>query len=324
MINGIHHLGITVASIERTARFYAQAANFQPAPQTEVALCISTGLGARALPSQSMLRSTNAYVRLLEPIKQIQHRPDRRPVAEAGIVHACLQSPSIEHLYGSFQKAGATFHAPPVDLGTGFLYSYARDNENNVMELEGVPPVWDDPTPWVAHVSLSSHDVDRLATFYANILGQTVAKSGHLGPHPNIDAVSGMSGTELRAAWIQAGNMQIEIIQYLQPATTRRLTTPSLVEYGYTYFCFEVLDATSALMRFTTMGATQSVEQAAMSDTHHAFCADPDGNIILLLQLTEAQSAHSIAALPNPAICSQMAARRTEIIKSNSMKVQSK
>jgi catechol 2,3-dioxygenase-like lactoylglutathione lyase family enzyme len=324
MINGIHHIGITVASIERTARFYAQAANFQPAPQTEIALCINTGLSARTLPTQSMLRSANVYIRLLEPITTVQHRSDRRPVAEAGIVHACLQSPSIEHLYSNFQKAGATFHAAPVDLGTGFLYSYARDNENNVMELEGTPPVWDDPTPWVAHVSLSSHDVDRLATFYANVLGQTVVRSGHLGPNPNIDAVSGMLGTELRAAWVQAGNMQVEVIQYLQPATIQRVTTPSLGEYGYTYFCFEVVDVTSALMRFTAMGATQSTEQAAISDAHHAFCADPDGNIILLLQLTEAQSAHSIAALPNAAICSQMAARRTEITKSNSMKAQSK
>ncbi len=324
MINGIHHIGITVASIERTARFYAQAANFQPSPQTERALSINCGSGVRAQPDQSMLQSANAYIRLLEPVTAIPARQDRRPVAEAGIVHACLQSPSIEHLYGNFQKAGATFHAPPVDLGTGFLYSYARDTENNVMELEGVPPVWDDPTPWLAHVSLSSHDVDRLAIFYANVLGQTAAKSGHLGPNPNIDAVSGMLGTELRAAWIQAGNMQVEIIQYLQPATVPRITTPSLGEYGYTYFCFEVVDVASSLIRFTHMGATQSAEQVAMSDAHRVFCADPDGNIILLMQLTEAQRTHGIAALPNAAICVQMAARRTEIIKSNSMKVQSK
>jgi catechol 2,3-dioxygenase-like lactoylglutathione lyase family enzyme len=281
----------------------------------QAALPTCIGAGER----DCLMRSQNTYLRLLESSEfsvAVQGQQKMRPVSDAGIVHICLQSPSIETLYSSFARSGADFHAEPVDLGTGFLYSYARDLEKNVVELEGVPPVWKDKTPWVAHVSFSTADIDRLVGFYASVLGQVPIRSATLGPNRRIDAVSGLKDTQFMAAWIPAGNMQIEIIQYLQPKTLAHAGARMLAELGYAYVCFEVADIELASTRFLAAGASRLSDFAHIDGPSCFFCADPDGNPILLVA-PGADSKHlSISALPNADIVSRMAIRRAELHQS--------
>lgn len=315
MIKGVHHVAISVAHYTAAVEFYSSAANFKTVEdESELALpCI--GAGER----DCLMRSQNAYLRLLESVESSVAIPGQRkmrPVSDAGIVHICLQSPSIDTLYSSFARSGANFHAEPVDLGTGFLYSYARDLEKNVVELEGVPPVWEDKTPWVAHVSFSTADIDRLVGFYANVLGQVPIRSATLGPNRRIDAVSGLKDTQFMAAWIPAGNMQIEIIQYLQPKTLAHAGPRILTELGYAYVCFEVADIKLASERFLAAGASHLPEFAHLDGSSSFFCADPDGNPILLIT-PDADSQHlTINALPNADIVSHMAVRRAELRQS--------
>jgi catechol 2,3-dioxygenase-like lactoylglutathione lyase family enzyme len=307
-IKGIHHVGLTVRDVKAVAHFYTAAAGFTMADEAEASRSIGSDDGHRAA---AILRGPNAYVHLLAADPGAPIRSTRREVSEAGIVHICLQTPVIESLYGRFGVAGASFHSPPVDLGTGFLYSYARDCEGNVVELEGVPLVWDDPMPWIAHVSFSSANVNRLADFYAQVFASKAIKSSHIGPDKRFDLVSGMPGTEFMAAWIPAGNMQIEVIQYLQPATTPRVATPLPGEPGYSYVCLEVSDMVSAWNHLAICGAVQVRAPqvgSAIDDEHRRLCSDPDGNLLMLLQPVEA--AASIARLPDPYIVARMNDRR--------------
>jgi catechol 2,3-dioxygenase-like lactoylglutathione lyase family enzyme len=309
MIKGIHHVGLTLADARETAQFYADAAQF--VALNADTLHIPVGNNVIEIEGASWLQAPNAYLRLLEPLMSCiseAPRKDRREVAEAGIVHVCLQSVSIEDLYQKFERAGANFHAPPVDLGTGFLYSYARDNENNVVELEGVPPVWEDTTPWVAHVSFSSADIDRLADFYAKVFGQTAIKSPRFGPSRRMDLVSGMVNTEFRAAWIPAGNMQIEVIQYFVPPTLANNAERNLGDVGYSYVCFEVDDMSASIAHLHSLGATQSAALAKLTEPNRYFCADPDGNILLLLSLGTAEREFAISKLPDATVVNRMAA----------------
>ncbi len=313
MINGIHHVGLTFANAKMAARFYAAAASLETLAAPTLALPLDET--AIEINGASLLRGPNAYVRLLEPKHAFTARNDRRPVAEEGIVHLCMQSPSIEDLYAKFKHAGATFHAPPVDLGTGFLYSYARDIENNVVELEGVSPVWEDTTPWIAHVSFSSANIDRLTDFYATVFGRKSIKSPHFGPHARMDLVSGMCNTQFRAAWIPAGNMQVEIIQYFEPPTLALNQTRAMGDIGYSYVCIEVSDLPAAIIRLQSGGAMQSSALAQMSAKNRYFCSDPDGNIILLLCLNEAERGFSISSLSDSQITARMAAKRELLLK---------
>lgn len=313
MIRGIHHVGLTVADARATIAFFLSAADLVAMANVESQLELPTSAAARPLPDVSMLRSANAYLRFLEPLKDSAPRQVMRSVAEAGIVHICLQSTSIDYLYGRFKEAGATFHAPPVDLGTGFLYSYARDHEANVVELEGVPPVWEDPAPWIAHVSFTSANIDRLVAFYSGVFGETAIRSPRVGPNNRFDEISGMKGTEFKAAWIQAGNMQVEVIQYFQPATLAHTSPRSLGDVGYSYVCFEVTNLQQARAHMMSLGATQTPELAALGTANCCVCADPDGNILVLIELDASTRAFSIAALPDPMIVSRMAAMREQL-----------
>ena len=313
MIKGIHHVGLTLGNVRDAAQFYAAAAAFTVFNNT--ALRLPTGLNAVEVDGASWLQAPNAYLRLLEPRIALEPRKTRREVAEAGIVHVCLQSTSIEDLYQKFACAGATFHAPPVDLGTGFLYSYARDTEHNVVELEGVPPVWQDTTPWIAHVSFSSADIDRLADFYAEVVNRKAIKSPRFGPSPKMDLVSGMQNTEFRAAWIEAGNMQIEVLQYFVPATVAVTKERALCDIGYSYVCFEVDDMSAAINHLLSLGATQTAALAGMSEPNKYFCCDPDGNIVLLLSLAENEQQFTLAALPDAHVTRRMANARDAMLE---------
>ena len=302
---GVHHIGLTVVDVDTSARFYATAAGLVATAEADSRAPVPKSLDGE----HKFLRSLNARLRIMKSTSARKATP--RPVSDAGITHVCLQSTQMESLYRQFQTAGATFHAPPVELGTGFLYCYARDVEANVVELEGTAPVWDDPTPWIAHVSLTSADVDRLSAFYATLFDQPVIMSPRIGPNPKLDLVSGLTGTEFRAAWVPAGNMQIEVIRYLQPQTLARSNSPPPNDLGYSYLCFEVAEVAAAAACARAAGATQSPDMAQLSGLTHHFCADPDGNILLLMSLDSEHDDFSINALPDPYIASRLNALRT-------------
>ena len=312
---GVHHVGLTVANPESAARFYADAAGF-----VEVACANLAGLPRGLTPdAERLLRSGNAYVRLLPLLAPATARGVPRPVSEAGIVHICLQSTAIDALYQKFAVAGATFHGPLIDLGTGFLYSYARDIENNVIELEGVAPVWEDAAPWVAHVSLTSANVERLASFYAALFGNRATVSGRIGPNKKFDVISGLTGTELRAAWIPAGNMQIEVIQYLHPATIEASESHAALrstQPGYAYICLEVSNVREASQRALAAGAHGAAVSFAMPGERcdDCFvCTDPDGNVLVLKAFQSSDAILTLNALADRDIVSRFAERREQL-----------
>ncbi len=312
MIKGVHHVALTVRGGMASAQFYVDAASMSLCTEAAPNALMPTlpGIG-----DSWMLRSSNAYLRILETsVAQSLPNPPR-PVSEAGIVHVCLQSPVVSQVQGSFSGAGAGFHGPMVDLGTGFLYAYARDVEGNVVELEGVAPVWADATPWVAHVSYSSHDRDRLAQFYALVLGGDKALSPDIGPRGALDKISGMAQTRFRAAWMPTANMQVEVIQYLNPATNAHVAPRKFSDLGYSYVAFEVTDLLAERARLLAAGAGQSDDLVALSTEQHCFLTDPDGNLLMLLCLRAEDGAHGIANLPDPAVVDRMNTARATLLK---------
>lgn len=312
MIKGVHHVALTVRGEAAASQFYAGAADMQLCADADAQLALTALPGIAA---STLLKSGNSYFRILSAPQSAAVSDIRRPVSQAGIVHICLQSPKIEQLHAKFEAEGADFHAPLVGLGTGFLYAYARDLEGNVVEIEGVMPVWEDPKPWVAHVSYSSHDRDRLAQFYADVLGQGKGSSPEIGPRSAIDKVSGLSQTRFKAAWMPTVNMQVEVIQYLNPATVAHEAKRQFSDLGYAYVAFEVTELESERARLLELGATQDAQLAALSGAQHAFMADPDGNFLLLLCLGRAREALSIAALPDPAVVARMSLAREALSK---------
>jgi catechol 2,3-dioxygenase-like lactoylglutathione lyase family enzyme len=288
---GIHHAALIVQDLPRALAFYAQAAGLQ-------ARATAWGDGV-------LLAGPNALLHL----RQGRGAPPAawRPVSQAGITHVCLQSTSMPSLQGHFAAAGAGFHGAPVDLGTGFLYCYARDPEGNVVELEGVAPVWDDPTPWLAHVSISTPDLARMTDFYSALFACSAHTSATFGPNRRLDAISGLAGTRFQAAWLPAGNLQLELIQYLAPATLPAAPGTDPLALGYSHMAIEVQGLAAALSHALACGAATDDTPCAPGQ---AFVRDPDGNRLLLIAWPAGERTLAIAAQARPHIVQEMASRR--------------
>ena len=303
-ILGVHHVGIAAHDIAALAGFYRISSGLVDWPAVDALQLPGGGLALAGL---------NAGLRLLPGADA----PLRRPVSEAGITHVCMQSTAIQRLLQTHTDAGARFHSPLVDLGTGFLYSYARDTEHNVIELEGVAPVWADPQPWLAHVNLACADITRQLAFYAAWLGSPATRSPRLKGDPRLDQIADLRGVELRMAWIAARNMQVELIQYTEPAaqatgshSTRRLSGAS----GHAYVAFEVSDLEQARALLLAQGG--SVEYTLKSSLRPVglCCCDPEGNALWLLDHdTLARGGAAIEQLPQPDVVPRFQSARAAL-----------
>jgi catechol 2,3-dioxygenase-like lactoylglutathione lyase family enzyme len=300
-ILGIHHVGIVAHDAPALASFYQQAAGLQPWPPMDAA----------GLPGQGIaLAGPNAGVRLLPG----GAAPRRRPVSEAGITHLCLQSPAIDALHADFVAAQASFHSPLVDLGTGFLYCYARDTEYNVTELEGVAPVWMVPRPWIAHVNVACANLLSQCAFYGALCSAPVVRSPRLKGDARLDQIADLQGVDLRMAWVPAGNLQVELIHYEQPehaATRYPSTRREPGACGHAYIAFEVASLGAARAHLLACGGSLAAEDAAPG---LAIGADPEGNALWLLDRDHliAQGA-SFSQLPQPDITARFAAARASL-----------
>lgn len=298
---GLHHVALRVVSVDRAAQFYGAAAGFLP---WQAAGALAESMGGLALCAP------NAGLMLLPA--DPSNKPVRRPVCEGGIAHLCLQTPAIQPVVSQMTALGAKLHSEPIDLGTGFLYCYARDLEHNVIEVECVAPVWSDPRPWVAHANIVTHDLPRLCQFYSALLGVEAVRSPRLRDDPRLDAIADLQGVQLRAAWLNAGNAQLELMQYLHPATPMATGRRTAGAAGFAHIAFEVADLASACAHLIVCGG--AVEPATGSSDWQALCTDPDGNPVLLLALDkEFRQSLRIQDLTDPQITSRFAAARAAL-----------
>ena len=143
MINGIHHIAISTADIERLKSFYVEQLGFELVvehswPQgTEAADAILKLENSSA--NLTMLRLGNAYLELFQyhtPTPAIQAA--NRPVCDHGITHICLDVTDVDAEYARLKTAGMIFHSEPQWLAEDLRTVYGRDPDGNVIELQEI------------------------------------------------------------------------------------------------------------------------------------------------------------------------------------------
>ena len=143
MIRGIHHTAISTSDLQRALGFYRDLLGFRVVSEfgwpagTEIADRITglQGSAARAV----MLQAGNAFVELFQYESPTPQPGDpRRPVADHGITHICLDVADLDAEYQRLRAAGMTFHCPPQDIGMDVRTTYGRDPDGNVIELQEI------------------------------------------------------------------------------------------------------------------------------------------------------------------------------------------
>jgi catechol 2,3-dioxygenase-like lactoylglutathione lyase family enzyme len=139
MIKGFHHVGVSVADIDRSIRFYRDVLEMEQAcpvfpfggPLYDQIMALPEAKGRMCVMAKGSLQ--------LELFEFAQPRPAPKDpdysVADCGLTHFGVEVADIEGAYARMVAAGVRFHAPVLQFQGGMKALYARDPDGNVFEL---------------------------------------------------------------------------------------------------------------------------------------------------------------------------------------------
>lgn len=146
-ITGIHHLAISVPSLDEAREFYCGVLGFEVAEEfgfgpDEESERVTRVKGAAA--DVLLLRAGNVHVEIFEYTNEgVKPQDRKRPVCDHGFTHLSLEvDGDIQEVYESLEKAGVKWHSPIVgDLDEdGYCVTYGRDPFGNVIEIQKLSP----------------------------------------------------------------------------------------------------------------------------------------------------------------------------------------
>ncbi len=286
MTLSIHHIAINAQAPDQMAALYAEAVSF------------------RHLDLQGSIRwlaGPNAFIALHQATSGLGAGALSRSVADQGIGHFCIQSGNGPETWHALSAAGISFNAEMTSLGGDFLYAYGRDPEANLIEIEGMVIDAEPGPPWIAHVALVSADLERLADFYARLIGRAPHNGGRF-KHPSFKAITGYDDVDVSAEWLMADNIIFEMWHYHNPPTNLIAPQPRGAP-GYRHIGFSCVNLESERDRLIT----SAIEVSEVTDTFGMPVlsgTDPDGNCFLIIQSPPNGDPLSFQSLARPNIVS--------------------
>ena len=145
----------------------------------------------------------------------------------------------------------------------------------------------------VHHVAVATGDLDRLITFYTELLGFEVGTRGGWKVGNDVaDAIVGLPGSSCRAATLKAGNLFIEVFEYQTPQGRPGDPDRPVCDHGYTHFALDVIDVDAEYERLSAAGMRfhcpppprSAVSRGSVRATYGR---DPDGNVIELQEVVD-------------------------------------
>ena len=280
MTLAVHHVALNAVDCDAAARLYREGAGFR----------------AVDCKGENWLAGPNGYLLVAATAGPIGARERNRRVCDAGITHICIQSGSGRALWDHLAAAGMCFNDAPVALGTGAIYAYGADGENNITEVEGVADADPAVPPWIAHVALATPDIERLSAFYAALIGRPVHNHGRYA-NALFENITGLKDVDIRAAWIMADNLTFEMWQYVNPPT-ERAEPPEAAAPGWVHVGFAADDLDAEAARLDAAGI--EVAPTRFVDLKGLAGRDPDGNRFLVVARPPADHALSFERLTAP------------------------
>lgn len=140
MINGIHHVAIHTANLDRLVDFYRRAFGFEPAtretswadsPEIDATIGVP-GSAARTV----MLRAGNCFVEVFEYSQPEAREAEPLRPCDRGYTHFCVDVTDIAFEMERLKKEGMRFAREGV-LDAGDLKAvYGYDPDGNVIEIQ--------------------------------------------------------------------------------------------------------------------------------------------------------------------------------------------
>lgn len=144
----------------------------------------------------------------------------------------------------------------------------------------------------IHHVAINTPDLDRLASFYTDVMGFEVVMSTSWRDRPIVDRMVGLTSSAARQMMLKAGNAYLELFQYELPEPTPADPERSPAHHGYTHFCVDVVDIDAEYERLSANGMSfhsspPTTEELNGSPLRAIYARDPDGNIVELQEILD-------------------------------------
>jgi catechol 2,3-dioxygenase-like lactoylglutathione lyase family enzyme len=305
-VMGIRHVSMTVGDIDDTIAFYGKAVPVNvvrryrvPGSRFPKALLLrryrSVDVAILAFPT--------GFVQLMDFEPGKPAAPDTRPVTGPGFNHICFQSPSTDPAITRFKAAGldvlSRFGKPDgVDIGGyGVRYAYGRDNNGLIIENESLDMPKRSEPAWITHLANAVNDRDVMLAFYGRIVGRKAHRTIEQNGNPKLAEVAGLDAVDIRGGWINVGNMDLEMWQYVRPQTPKPTADRKLDQIGYSEVAFEVTDLAAQAARLQQDKVRWVGKPVTIGGWRSQYAYDPEGNIFALTTRVSAPASESVTAL---------------------------
>lgn len=138
----------------------------------------------------------------------------------------------------------------------------------------------------VNHTSFTVSDVEKTVAFYRDVLGATMLNISERPPG-FAGRVTGIEGAHLKIAYVQLGNHQIELIQYLWPPGEK--LDVRTMNVGSAHICFNVENIHAMVEEMRGKGVAfksdpQEIPTGPNKSGYAVYFTDPDGITLEFIQ----------------------------------------
>ncbi|NQT60493.1 MAG: VOC family protein [Bacteroidetes bacterium] len=289
-INGI---GLIVKDLDKSAAFYKDLGfdNIQPL-EIEADSLLDNITGSSCSHKGRIIFQSGARLELFQSPVLSNDQKNHMPY-EAGIRHICAMSPPSDPLFYTKLLRGqyeVLTREPPAELsGSDYYYVYGWDPEGNLIELEQPKKPGLNSVLKFGHVSLATHDIRQLVTFYGALLrgeGEAADRENHIKDQPGLDNIIDNDGAENRMAWFHTPILMLEIVEYIYPKTEKCIKAEP-VALGYSHFHITTTELEADHAFLASQNLPKLTEIMEDKGKRYLIASDPDGNYFTLTENTE-------------------------------------
>jgi catechol 2,3-dioxygenase-like lactoylglutathione lyase family enzyme len=303
---GMHHAAITVSDIDATVAFYSKGVPYKVVKRYRVK---GSAFPRALLASKhkqveiALVQMPTGFIQLMDFEPGKPSAPSTHRLIDPGYSHICFQSASNDAAIKRFMAAGlqiiSRFGKPDgVDIGGyGVRYAYGRDPDGIMIENESLDAPKRSEGSWITHIANVVHDRDNILPFYEKLLAHKAHRTTEQENRPRLDDVAGIDNISIKGGWLNVGNMDIEVWEYVRPKTPKPVGKKKLDEIGYNSFALEVSDLKAEQVRLKKLGIELAGPAVKMGGWKVQYGYDPEGNLFAVQQNLSAGKDLSVAHL---------------------------
>lgn len=142
----------------------------------------------------------------------------------------------------------------------------------------------------VNHIGITVSNLDKAIEFYEALTGKKVSNVDQIGGK-RMAASQGLEDTQIRYANLHLDNVNMDILEYLEPKSTKVHYTNDQI--GSMHLCFEIDDLEAAIKRLKEIGVEPDGEpfyfakEDGLKDgfgTGVVYFRDPDGTSLEIIE----------------------------------------